>query len=126
MAPFDEIEGLIRFSIEIRPNHVYVWQGGQLMDPSDAERLQREVEEAMGVASLKRALFDNRATKAPEASIRDLMWRWITQPQRFERVAIVLASVDRRQAANERAETQPVEIRAFEDLDRARAWLESP
>lgn len=123
MAPTDEIEGLLRFSIEIRPDHIYVWHGGELMERDDAKRLQHEIEEAMNVAGCRRVLFDNRATKAPGEAIREFMWKWLARDDLFDRIALVLASLERREAADRRAKNESVDIRTFEDLEPARQWL---
>lgn len=115
------IPGAARFTVEIGPGYLHLWQCGELADRQDARRVTEEVDEMQARTGLRRLLMDNRATKAPGEAIREYMWRWASAKDRFERVAILVknstlaASIDARDSGGT--------IRGFTDHDEAAEWL---
>lgn len=115
------IPGAARFTVEIGPGYLHLWQGGELADREDARRVAEEVQAMQARTGLRRLLMDNRATKAPGEAIREYVWRWASDPERFERVAILVknatlaASIDARDAGGR--------LRGFTDHDEAAEWL---
>jgi hypothetical protein len=115
------IPGAARFTLEVGPGYVHLWQGGELADRDDARHVAEEVEALLQQTGYRRLLMDNRSTKAPGVAIRDFVWRWVTGDG-FERVAIVVKSAPlvQRIAAREGAEGR---VRAFTDQDAATEWI---
>lgn len=109
------------FVVERRDDHVYVAQEGELRDFHDVGRVQAAVDEALG--ELRKAIFDNRNTKAPTEELRDLMWRFVDDPDRFDAVAILLQSDLKQVRANMTALGRRVKLKAFNSLEAAQAWL---
>jgi hypothetical protein len=115
------IPGTARFTVEIGPGYLHLWQGGELADREDARRVTEEVQQMQARTGLRRLLMDNRATKAPGEAIREYMWRWAGDPERFDRVAIVVKNATLAAAIDDREGAGP--IRGFTDQDRAAEWL---
>jgi hypothetical protein len=112
-----------RFEITVAPGHVVVWQSGRLASLDEARALQKAVRSRCLRAGVRRALFDNRQTLAPEEAIRDLIWAWVRDPADFERVALLLESSMGVVRANMTAVSQKVRLRAFTSFEEARQWL---
>jgi hypothetical protein len=115
------IPGAARFTVEIGPGYLHLWQGGELADRDDARRVTEEVEAMQARTGLRRLLMDNRATKAPGEAIRAYMWRWASDGERFDRVAILVKNATLAAAIDDRDEGGP--IRGFTDQDEAAEWL---
>jgi hypothetical protein len=115
------IPGTARFTIEIGPGYLHLWQGGELADRDDARRVTDQVDAMVKSTGLRRLLMDNRATKAPGEAIREYLWRWASDDDRFERVAILVKNAELAASIDLRSAGGP--IRGFTAQDEATDWL---
>ena len=110
------------FEITSQGDHALIHQTGRLANVADARKMQREIVERCLEWGVRRAVFDNRATIAPDDEVRELMWEWLVDVD-LERVALLLESPMAVVRANMTALAKGLKVRAFAELDEARAWL---
>jgi hypothetical protein len=109
--------------IELHPRHILLRQSGRLRNLADARHLQREVERAVAGTAVRRAVFDNRQTLPVDEPVGRSMWQWIHQRRLFERIAMLLQSIERGRRVNLRAAFAGSLVRAFSDEVAALDWL---
>lgn len=119
-APHDESS----FEITSQGDHALVRQRGRLADLSEARELQTAVLHRCSEWGVRRVLFDNRESAAPDESVRDDMWSWISEVD-LERVGLLLTSPMGAVRANMTALSKGVKVRAFGELNEALSWLRS-
>ena len=115
------IPGQSRFTLEVGPGYVHLWQAGELADREDAGHVREEVSALLEQTGYRRLLMDNRSTKAPGEAIREFVWRWVTSDA-FDRVAIVVKDESLATSIAERPDAEG-RIRGFTDQDAATAWI---
>ena len=115
------IPGQSRFTLEVGPGYVHLWQAGELADREDAGHVLQEVEALLDQTGYRRLLMDNRSTKAPGEAIREFVWRWVTSDA-FDRVAIVVKDEALARDIGQRPDAED-RIRGFTDQDAATEWI---
>jgi hypothetical protein len=105
--------------------HLLVTQAGRLRDVEELRAFRSAIEAAQATQGLRRIVFDNRESVAPPDVIREAMWAFVSDAQRFDRVALVLRSEARIvRASNTAAELQS-RVETFSSIEDARAWIEA-
>jgi hypothetical protein len=111
-----------RYRIDVREDHVLVWQSG-LLTVEVARQMQRDILEAMVEADVHKAIFDNRDTDRPDEMVRAVMWSWVSECTQIERLAMVLSTDRNVRRARDTADRNRVSSEAFVSEADAIAWL---
>ncbi len=108
---------------ELHPFHILVRQSGRLRNLRDARGMQLEIERLIAGTNARRAVFDNRLTLPVQEAVGKSMWQWIHERRPFERLAMILDSVEHARAVNLRSAKSGSLVRAFNDEQAALEWL---
>lgn len=110
------------YRIEARTDHALVWQYGQLNDLKTLFDFRKAVEASLHAHGLRRVVFDARETMVDNDAVKDDLWAWVSDPRRFESVALVLPNAGSVAEANAEAGGGG-HMRAFSSAAEALAWL---
>ena len=110
------------YRIEQHEEYVYIHQAGRLTD-AGARRLLQELEARLLASNVRKAVFDNRNTEAPDEPVRQRMWDWIENAGLLDKVALILESSLTVVRTNMTALSRRVQLRAFDSVTEAATWL---
>jgi hypothetical protein len=111
------------YRVEVAGDTLLVWQSGAPATLEQAQQFQQEIERVRVASSVRRALFDNRQTARTPDAIRDAMLAWVSDPERFDAIAVVLRSEMLAVRLNMDAIATRVRMRAFDSVPAAQKWL---
>jgi hypothetical protein len=97
----------------------------RLSDAGAAERLLREVDDALARTGFDRVLFDYRGVDGHAEEVREAMWTWAID-RGLRAVALLVDGEMTRVRTNMTAVSRKMRLRAFMDEDEAREWLRDP
>lgn len=112
------------YRVEVVGDTMLVWQKGTLRTFEEVAQFQLEMERACSGSAIRRALFDNRETAQTGDDVRDAMLAWVSDPARFDAIAVVLQSDMLAVRLNMDAIAHRVRVRAFDSVAAAQTWLD--
>jgi hypothetical protein len=113
-----------RYTIELRDRYLRVAQFGTLPSLEAAVAMHQAIERVLERLELRRAMFDNRGTEPPAEDVRVAQWSWVTDAERFERVALLFKSDLTAVRVNMTSLSRRAHVKGFTDEAAAAAWLD--